>query len=506
MTAKFLVALLTPLVMSLAMSVQATQRPNILVIWGDDIGWYNLSAYHRGLLGGSTPNIDRIANEGMLLLDYYGEQSCTAGRSAFITGQHPIRTGLTKVGMPGSSVGIQPEDPTIAELLKPLGYATGQFGKNHLGDRDEYLPTAHGFDAFFGSLYHLNAEEEPENPDYPQYEEFRKMFGPRGVIRSSADGRVEDTGPLTRKRMETVDDEFLAETLKFIDQANSEGKPFFVWFNATRMHVWTHLKPESKNRTGYGVYADGLREHDEHVGQLLDKLDELGITENTIVVYSTDNGAEVFSWPDGGTTPFRGEKNTTWEGGMRVPALVRWPGQIPAGRVSNQLMSHLDWMPTLLAAAGEPGIREKLLQGHSASGRRFRVHLDGHNQLPLLTGSGDSKREEIFYFTDDGILAALRFNDWKVVFSEQRAKGWDVWRDPFVVLRMPKVFNLRSDPFERADQEASDYDHWSIDRLFFNYEAQYRVKRFLDTFDEYPQRQTPASFTIDQLVSKKLAK
>lgn len=331
MTAKFLVALLTPLVMSLAMSVQATQRPNILVIWGDDIGWYNLSAYHRGLLGGSTPNIDRIANEGMLLLDYYGEQSCTAGRSAFITGQHPIRTGLTKVGMPGSSVGIQPEDPTIAELLKPLGYATGQFGKNHLGDRDEYLPTAHGFDAFFGSLYHLNAEEEPENPDYPQYEEFRKMFGPRGVIRSSADGRVEDTGPLTRKRMETVDDEFLAETLKFIDQANSEGKPFFVWFNATRMHVWTHLKPESKNRTGYGVYADGLREHDEHVGQLLDKLDELGITENTIVVYSTDNGAEVFSWPDGGTTPFRGEKNTTWEGVCAYPHWYAGRGKFPQG-------------------------------------------------------------------------------------------------------------------------------------------------------------------------------
>ena len=479
-----------------------TKKPNILIIWGDDIGYWNISAYNMGMMGYETPNIDRISREGMTFTDAYGENSCTAGRSAFITGQSPFRTGLLKVGLPGADLGLQAEDPTLAELLKPLGYSTAQYGKNHLGDLDEHLPTNHGFDEFFGNLYHLNAEEEPENPDYPKDPAFKERFGPRGVIRSTADGKIEDTGPLTKKRMETVDEEILTGALDFIDRAHGDDKPFFLWFNTTRMHIWTRLKEESQGVTGQGVYADGLVEHDGHVGQLLQKLDDLGITEDTIVFYSTDNGAEVMSWPDGGMIPFRSEKNTTWEGGFRVPAMVRWPGKIPAGVVSNGILSHQDWVPTLLAAAGEPDIKEKLLQGHRAAGKSFKVHLDGYNQLDMLLGNGPSARKEMFYFTDDGSLSALRYNDWKVLFSIQKAHGFDVWVMPFTSLRLPKLFNVRQDPFERADEEAMGYNEWMLDRAFVFVPAQAIVAKFLSTFRDYPPRQKPSSFTIDQVVDK----
>jgi arylsulfatase len=477
-------------------------KPNILVIWGDDIGLWNISAYNMGMMGYETPNIDRVANEGMIFTDAYGENSCTAGRAAFITGQSPFRTGLLKVGLPGTELGIQPEDPTLAELLKPHGYATAQYGKNHLGDLDEHLPTNHGFDEFFGNLYHLNAEEEPENPDYPKNPAFRERFGPRGVIRSTADGKPEDTGALTKKRMETVDEEFLAGALDFIDRSHEAEKPFFLWFNSTRMHVWTHLKPESEGVTGQGIYADGLVEHDGHVGQLLDKLDELGITDNTIVFYSTDNGAEVMTWPDGGMVPFRSEKNSTWEGGFRVPAMVRWPGKIPGGVISNGVISHQDWIPTLLAAAGEPDIKEKLLKGHQADGKRFKVMLDGYNQLDMLLGNGPSAGKEMFYFTDDGSLSALRYNDWKVMFSVQEAHGYEVWLSQFDPLRMPKLFNLRMDPFERAPEEAIGYPRWFFNRMFVFVPAQQVVAGFLSTFKDFPPRQKAASFTIDQVVEK----
>lgn len=479
----------------------AADKPNILVIWGDDIGLWNLSAYNMGMMGYKTPNIDRIANEGMTFTDAYAEQSCTAGRSAFITGQHPFRTGLTKVGMPGAKNGIQDEDPTLAELLKDKGYVSGQFGKNHLGDRDEFLPTNHGFDEFFGNLYHLNAEDEPEHPDYPKEAWFKKAFGPRGVIHSFADGRIEDTGPLSKKRMETVDEEFLAASLDFMERAHKQDKPFLLWFNSSRMHVWTRLKKESQGVTGQGIYADGLVEHDGHVGQLLDKLEELGIDDNTIVLYSTDNGAEVFTWPDGGMIPFRGEKNTTWEGGFRVPSMVRWPGKIKAGSVSNEIMSHLDWVPTLMAAAGETDIKEKLKKGHRAANKDFKVHLDGYNFLPHLTGKADKgPRQNFFYFTDDGNLSAVRMGDWKVMFSEQRAKGMQVWMDPLIQNRFPKMFNLRRDPFERADVEGMDYQRWWAEHLFILYKAAATVKQFVNTFEEFPQRQRPASFSVDQIV------
>ncbi len=481
----------------------ATDKPNILVIWGDDVGWFNISAYNHGMMAYKTPNIDRIAKEGVRFTDYYGEQSCTAGRSAFITGQIPVRTGLTKVGLPGADVGLRAEDPTIAELLKPLGYATGQFGKNHLGDKDEFLPSNHGFDEFFGNLYHLNAEEEPENPDYPKDPAFRERFGPRGVIKSSADGKIEDTGPLTRKRMETVDEEFLQAALQFIENAHKAGKPFFVWFNSTRMHIWTHLSDKWEGKSGQGIYADGMAEHDHHVGVLLDKLDELGITDNTIVTYGTDNGAEVFSWPDGGTIPFRGEKNTPWEGGFRVPALARWPGKIAAGSVSNEIMSALDWLPTFLAAAGEPDIKDKLLKGHQAGDKSFKVHLDGYNFLPYLTGKADKgPRQEFFYFTDDGEFAAMRQGDWKMLFMDQRAHGFDVWQDPMFNLRLPMLLNLRQDPFERAPEEAIGYDRWRIDRVFLLVPAQATVAQFLQTFKEFPPRQRPAAFNMDLIVQQ----
>ncbi len=487
---------------------QAADKPNILVIFGDDIGWYNVSCYNLGIMGYQTPNIDRLAKEGMLFTDAYGGQSCTAGRAAFITGQHELRTGLTKVGIPGADLGIRPEDPTLAELLKPLGYATGQFGENHLGDRDEFLPTNHGFDEFFGNLYHLNAEEAPEQEDYPPYPAFKKRFGPRGVIHSYADGRVEDTGALTIKRMETVDEEFLDAALKFIDNSTKDDKPFFVWFNSTRMHYKTHVKKESRGRSGQGFYNDGMLEHDDQVGALLKKLDDLGIAKNTIVYYSTDNGPHYNMWPDGAIAPFRGEKNTNWEGGYRVPALVRWPDKIKAGKISNEIMSHLDWVPTLMAAAGDPGVKENLLKGHKAGDKSFKVHLDGYNLLPYLTGQmNKGPRREIIYVNDDGMIVGTRVGDWKTVFAEQRVHRFDVWRDPFIVLRAPKLFNLRRDPFERADTDSNAYNEWWDARTHRIGEGVAATQMFLATFKNFPPRQRPASFTIDQAVEqfKKMA-
>jgi arylsulfatase A-like enzyme len=479
------------------------EKPNVLIIWGDDIGWYNVGAYNQGVMGYKTPNIDRLAREGGLFTDWYGQQSCTAGRAAFITGQSPIRTGLTKVGLPGADLGLRPEDPTFAELLKPLGYMTGQFGKNHLGDRDEFLPTAHGFDEFFGNLYHLNAEEEPENPDYPKNPEFKERFGPRGVLSTKAGRkRIDDTGPLTKKRMETIDDEITSGALDFIDRAHRRKKPFFLWWNSTRMHIFTHLKRRSQGKTGLGIYPDGMVEHDAHVGQLLKKLDDLGIAENTIVMYSTDNGAEVMSWPDGGTTPFRGEKNTNWEGGYRVPCVIRWPGVIEPGTIYNDLGAHEDMIPTIMAAVGEPDVVEKLKEGYTAGDKTFKVHLDGYNLLPYLRGeTDDSPRKEFLYWTDDGDLAALRYEQWKLVFTEQRAHGFDVWQEPFVPLRAPKMFSLRGDPFERAE-EAMDYPRWRAERLFLLVPATAFVARWLESFKEFPPRQKPASFSIDQVMEK----
>ncbi len=498
---------------------QEEKRPNILVIWGDDIGQFNISAYNNGIMGYRTPNIDRIAKEGALFTDYYGQQSCTAGRAAFITGQSPIRTGLTKVGLPGAPEGMSDKDPTIATLLKAKGYVTGQFGKNHLGDRNEHLPTVHGFDKFFGNLYHLNAEEEPENEDYPKDPAFKARFAPRGVLKCEATSsdtsppdprfgkwgnqKCEDTGPLTKKRMETIDEEFLGDTLGFIDQANKDKKPFFVWFNSTRMHIWTYLKKESQGKTGLGVYPDGMVEHDGQVGQLLKKLDDLGIANNTIVVYSTDNGAETMSWPDGGTTIFRSEKNTNWEGGYRVPAMVRWPGLVKPGTVINDVFAHEDWLTTLMAAVGEPQIAEKLKEGETVGGATYKVHLDGYDQRDLLAkGNGNGKRKEFIYWTDDGNVAALRFNRWKMVFMEQRAHGFDVWQDPFVVLRLPKLFDLRADPFERADHEAIGYPRWRIDRAFLIAPAAGYVAQWLQTFREFPPRQKPGSFNLNNVMTK----
>ena len=498
-----------------AMAQEApTAKPNILVIMGDDIGYWNISAYNRGMMGYRTPNIDRIAAEGALFTDYYGQQSCTAGRAAFISGQSPMRTGLLKVGLPGAKEGLSDKDPTIADLLKPLGYMTGQFGKNHLGDRNEFLPTVHGFDEFFGNLYHLNAEDEPEHPEYPKGTEFRMTFGPRGVLRCTATSAVspgedprfgavgkqncEDTGPLDKKRMETVDEEFLSATMDFIGRAHAADKPFFAWFNPSRMHIWTRLKAESQGKTGLGVYPDGMVEHDGQVGTLLAKLDELGITDNTIVIYTTDNGAETFSWPDGGTTVFRGEKNTNWEGGYRVPALIRWPGTVPPRSEINGIFSAEDWLPTLLAAAGEPSVKDKLLEGYAAGDKTFKVHLDGYDQRKLLSGKESDHRREFFYWTDDGDLAGLRFDQYKVAFLEQQADGLEVWMQPLVPLRAPKIFNLRSDPFERADHEAGGYDAWFVEHAFVLLPAQTIVGRFLTTFQAFPPRQRPGSFSVDQ--------
>lgn len=490
-----------------------SDKPNILIIWGDDIGISNVSAYSDGLMGYRTPNIDRIANEGVKFTDHYGEQSCTAGRAAFITGQNPYRTGLTKVGMPGADIGLRAEDPTIATALKNVGYATGQFGKNHLGDRDEFLPTMHGFDEFFGNLYHLNAEEEPEHRDYPTDEEFpgfSERFRPRGVMHSWANGdgtqRVEDTGPLTKKRMETCDEEFRDAAVDFIRRQADEDVPFFVWFNATHMHFRTHPKPESRGRAGrwQSEYHDTMLDHDDIVGSLLDVLDELGLAEDTIVMYSTDNGPHMNSWPDSAMTPFRNEKNSNWEGAYRVPAMVRWPGRIPAGTTLNGIVSHNDWFVTLLAAAGDGDVAERLRAGGELNGVEYKVHLDGFNQLPYITGEVDeSPRQYFFYVSDDGDLTALRFSNWKIVFMEQRALGTlNVWLEPYTVLRAPKLFNLRTDPFERADVTSNTYFDWMLDRVFLFIPAQAFVARMLQTVAEFPPRQEPASFNLDRVLEK----
>jgi len=495
------------------MAEQTPRKPNILVIWGDDIGQSNISAYSKGMMGYRTPNIDRIANEGMIFTDYYGEQSCTAGRAAFIMGQSVFRSGLSKVGLPGAALGMRAEDPTIAELLKPLGYATGQFGKNHLGDRDEHLPTQHGFDEFFGNLYHLNAEEEPELRDYPleqDFPNFHKDYGPRGVLHcwANPDGtqRIENTGPLTKKRMETVDDEFLEAASDFIKRQHASGTPFFVWFNTTHMHFRTHEKPESRGQAGrwQSEYHDVMIDHDKHVGAMLNLLDELGNAENTLVFYSTDNGPHMNSWPDAAMTPFRNEKNSNWEGAYRVPAMVRWPGKIAPGTVSNEIVSHMDWLPTFLAITGEPDIKEKLLQGHRAGNKTFKVHLDGYNLLPYLTGQeAKSPRQEFFYFSDDGDLTGLRYDHWKLVFMEQRATGTlRIWQEPFVSLRFPKLFNLRTDPYERAEITSNTYWDWVLDHIFLFVPAQQMVGQFLATFKEFPPRQKAASFTVDQVMEK----
>jgi len=488
------------LIVAVSMSY-AQKKPNILVIWGDDIGQSNVSAYTMGIVGYRTPNIDRVAKEGMIFTDYYSEQSCTAGRSSFITGQSVLRTGLSKVGMPGAEGGISEKDPTIAEMLKPLGYATGQFGKNHLGDLDEMLPTNHGFDEFFGNLYHLNAEEEPELADYPdpaQYPEFRKKYGPRGVIHSYADGKIEDTGPLTKKRMETVDDETVAAAKKFIRNTVASGKPFFVWWNGTRMHFRTHVKASKRGISGQNEYGDGMVEHDMHVGELLDLLDELGVADNTIVQYGTDNGPHKNTWPDAGVNPFRGEKNTNWEGGWRTPSMVRWPGQIEAGSVSNEIMSGMDWFPTYLAAAGNPDIKENLLKGVTENGRTYKVHLDGYNMLPYLTGKEEKgARKELFYFSDDGELMALRYNDWKVTFMHQPSQGTlDTWSAPMVTTRIPWLYNLRRDPYEFATTTSNTYWDWYLDHVYLLLPASEYVGKFIATFKEYPPRMKAASFNL----------
>ncbi len=513
---KMLLIAVTLVLTLAALPAMAADQPNILVIWGDDVGQSNISAYTKGMMGYRTPNIDRIAEEGMIFTDYYGEQSCTAGRSSFITGQSVFRTGLSKVGLPGAKEGMQVEDPTIAGLLKAQGYATGQFGKNHLGDRDEHLPTNHGFDEFFGNLYHLNAEEEPENEDFPgdmvlaDGTTFLQKFGPRGVIKSSADGTIEDTGPLTRKRMETVDDETSEAALDFIERQQQAGKPWFVWWSGTRMHFRTHVSAENMAKAkeifpGADEYTAGMIEHDADIGKFLDKLDELGIADNTIVFYSTDNGPHYNTWPDAASTPFRGEKNTNWEGGWRVPAMVRWPGKIEPGSVSNEVVHHMDWLPTFLAAAGEPDIKTKLIAGGvQAIGRTYKVHLDGYDLLPHLTGIEEkSPRKEIFYFSDDGDLTALRYEDWKLIFMEQKATGtFRVWMEPFVPLRVPLIFNLRRDPYERASITSNTYYDWLLDRAFLLVPAQAYVGNFLATFQEFPPRQKAASFSLDQVMEK----
>lgn len=500
----------------------AASRPNILFIMADDIGWYNVSAYNLGVMGYRTPNIDRIAKEGALFTDFYGQQSCTAGRAAFITGQSPIRTGLTKVGMPGATLGLSFEDPSVGQFLKGFGYATGQFGKNHLGDRNEHLPTVHGFDEFFGNLYHLNAEEEPEYPNYPKDPKFRERFGPRGVLKCKASDKddttvdphfgkvgkqvIENTGPLTRKRMETVDEEFLASALSFMEKQTKQGTPWFCYFNSTRMHIFTHLKPESIGKTGCGLYPDGMVELDGYVGQLLDKLDELGVKDNTIVVFTTDNGAEVMSWPDGGATPFRGEKDTNWEGGWRIPCVMRWPGVIEPGRVINDICSLQDFIPTFAAANGEPDLVAKVKKGYEIAGKSYKVHLDGYNLLPFLSGKQEkSPREGFIYWSDDGDCMALRMGRYKVVFAEQRHEGLDVWREPLSPMRVPKFFDLRADPFERGE-ESFKYNDWFIEQNYLLYSAPPVLMKWLESFKEFPPRAKSASFTIDDAVEKLMPK
>lgn len=495
------IALLAP---QSAAAQQAARKPNILVIFGDDVGQSNISAYSRGVMGFMTPNIDRIAAEGGVFVTYYGQQSCTAGRAAFITGQLPFRTGLTKVGLPGAPIGLQAEDPTIAEFLKPLGYATAQFGKNHLGDQDRFLPTAHGFDEFFGNLYHLNAEEEPENEDYPKDPAFRKQFGPRGVLHSFADGKIEDTGPLTRKRMETVDEEFLAAAKAFIEKNAKSNTPFFVWHNSTRMHVNTHLKPASAGKTGLGLQADGMVEHDGQVGELLKLLDDLKIADNTIVVYSTDNGAMKNQWPDGGSSPFRSEKDTGWEGAVRVPAMIRWPGRVKPGTNYTELFSAEDWLTTLVAAAGgDANLRDTATKGVTAGKKTFKVHLDGYNQVPYLTGQTQtSARHEYVYFSDDGDLLAYRDDRFKYHFTVQLATGMDVWRMPMTPLRLPIMIDIKSDPYEYSWDASVGWDRWAGDRSYLILPAVAKVSAYLRSYKDFPPRQRPASFSIDQVIEK----
>jgi len=522
-----IVVMLAVTIVGLALVVSPTfaaeqKKPNIVIIWGDDIGQSNISAYSHGLMGYKTPNIDRVAKEGMMFTDYYAEQSCTAGRASFLTGQSGLRTGLTKVGLPGAAVGLQKEDPTIAELLKAQGYATGQFGKNHLGDRNEYLPTVHGFDEFYGNLYHLNAEEEPELPDYPKDPAFRAKFGPRGVLDCKASatddpteeprfGKVgkqvcKDTGPLTKKRMETIDDDIAARTVDFIKRQHKAGKPMFVWVNFTHMHLRTHTKPESIGQSGrwQSPYHDTMIDHDKNVGEVLKVLDDLKIADNTFVMYSTDNGPHMNSWPDGAMTPFRSEKNTNWEGAYRVPAMVRWPGHIKPGTVSNELVASHDWFPTLLAMAGDTNVKEKLLKGYKVGDMTYKVHLDGDNLVPYLTGQVQkSPRESFLYINDDQQLTAMRYDNWKIVFMEQRAPGTLlIWANPFTSLRVPKIFNLRTDPYERADITSNTYYDYLMDHVFLLVPAQAYVGQFLATFKEFPQRQKADSFNLDEVLRK----
>ena len=495
------------------------KKPNILILWGDDIGTWNCSYFSRGMMGYRTPNIDRIANEGVAFTDYYSQQSCTAGRACFICGQNPIRTGLTKVGMPGATVGLQKEDPTIAELLKPLGYATGQFGKNHLGDRNEYLPTVHGFDVFFGNLYHLNAEEEPELPDYPKDPKFKAMFGPRGVLDCVATNeddpteqprwgrvgkqKIKDTGPLTKKRMETVDEEITSRAIAWMEQQAKAQKPFFLWYNSTAMHFRTHVAEKNLGKSGQDPYSDRMVVHDEQIGMILKKLDELGIAENTIVMYSTDNGPENDTWPDGATTPFRSQKDTNWEGGWRVPCFMRWPGKVKPGTVLNGIVSHIDMFPTLLAAAGDPDVTAKLLKGTKVGDRSFNVHLDGFNMLPYLTGEAkESPRQSLAYFSDDGELMAVRVGDYKLQFAVQRAFQMNVWAEPLVKLRVPHVFSLRRDPFERADFNSNTYWDWVVDHVPLLYLCQAVVAQHIESFAKFPPRQKPASFNLDAVLAQ----
>ncbi|MEN0110903.1 MAG: arylsulfatase [Planctomycetota bacterium] len=500
---------------SLAGVASAADKPNILVIWGDDIGTWNISHNNRGMMGYQTPNIDRIAREGVAFTDYYGQQSCTAGRAAFLGGNVPVRTGMTKVGMPAAPEGWQMSDVTIATVLKSQGYATGQFGKNHQGDRDEHLPTRHGFDEFFGNLYHLNAEEEPEHRDYPAEmllangKTFREQFGPRGVLRckANADGTqtIEDTGPLTKKRMETVDEETLAAAKNFIERNNAAGGPFFCWWNATRMHFRTHVKPEHKNLAGpnSNEYHDGMVEHDQHVGELLDLIDELGIAENTIVVYSTDNGPHFNTWPDAGTTPFRSEKNSSWEGAFRVPAFARWPGTWRAGETLNGIFAHEDWLPTLAAAAGAPDIADRLREGVELNGREYRNYIDGYDQSDYLSGAVDeSPRREFIYVTDGGEVAAIRYDDWKAMYLENRAEQLQEWREPFVELRLPLLFHLRRDPFEKAQHNSNTYHDWVIDRAYVLGPMQVIASKFLVTLKDYPPSQTPGDWSLSSLEKK----
>jgi arylsulfatase len=485
----------------------AAKKPNILVLWGDDIGIWNISRFSNGMMGYRTPNIDRVANEGALFTDYYSQQSCTAGRACFITGQNPIRTGLTKVGMPGATVGLEAEDPTIAEMLKPLGYATGQFGKNHLGDRDEFLPTVHGFDEFFGNLYHLNAEEEPELPDYPKDPAFKKQFGPRGVLHCTADGKggqtIVDTGPLTKKRMETIDEEITDKALAWMEKQAKADQPFFLWYNSTAMHFRTHVAEKNLGKSGQDPYSDRMVVHDEQIGMMLDKLDELGIADNTIVMYSTDNGPENDTWPDGATTPFRGQKDSNWEGGWRVPSFIRWPGKIKAGSVFTGIVSHIDMFPTFLAAAGNPDIVEQLLEGSKVGGKKYNVHLDGYNMIPYFTGGvKESPRNAITYFSDDGEIIAVRVGDYKFNLALQRANTMQQWAEPFVKLRVPYIVNLRRDPFERADFNSNTYWDWCVDHTPQMYLMQAVIGEQVAGFVKFPPRQKPASFNLDSVLEQ----